>query len=251
MACSRPLQRYWSRSRTYHRPHVSLSAGFPSGLRFLGNPPTVSYPVDTCSSLSTTRGYSVPHRRLSLCVGPHSSPGFSGVYLGRMENRPALIRAILAQANNPRRLVQPNDDSDMGSSACPCTALLDGIPSRILSDRLLSPLLGLMVSRYPRGYAFTSTPKGQELHLHGAEVIKDPVILTLYPRPSCVEGRFRETDRTSTGLLGAAVATTQLLFPTPSYDRQPPPGVSALRLHATCTSAASAWSSQKVMSMAR
>jgi hypothetical protein len=94
MACSRPLQRYWSRSPTYHRPHVSISAGFPRSLGFLGNPTTVSYPVDTCSSLSTTRGYSVPHHRVSLYVGPHSSPGFSGVSLGRMENRPALILAF-------------------------------------------------------------------------------------------------------------------------------------------------------------
>ena len=183
-ACSRPLQRYLSRSRTYHRPHVSISAGFPSGLGFLGNPPTVSYPVDTCSSLSTTRGYSVPHHRMSLCVGPHASPGFSGVYLGRMENRPALILAMLAQANHPRRLVQPHDDSHVDSYTCPCTALLDGIPSRILGDRLLAPLLGLRVSRYPRGYAFTSTPEGQELHLHGDEVIKDLGISTLSPRSS-------------------------------------------------------------------
>ena len=166
------------------------------------------YPVDTCSPaprapVRTTRGYSVPHHRLSLWVGPHASPGFSGVYLGRMETRPALILAILAQANNPRKLVQPHDDSDMGSCTCPCTALLGGIPSRMLSDRLLSPLVGLMVSRDPRGYAFTSTPEEQELHLHGNEVVKDPMILALYPLPSCEEGSFRDTDRTSTALLGA------------------------------------------------
>jgi hypothetical protein len=153
-----------------------------------------------------TRGYSVPHHRLSLCVGPHSSPGFSGVYLGRMENRPALILAVLAQADNPRRLVQPHDDSPVDSYACPCTALLDGIRSRILRDRLVSPLLGLMVSRYPRGYTFTSTPEGQALHLHGDEVIKDPMISTLYPLSSRREGSFRETDRTSTGWLGPACA---------------------------------------------
>jgi len=126
-----------------------------------------------------------------------------------MENRPALILAILAQANNPRRLVQPNDDSDVGSCTYPCTALLDGIPSRILSDRLLSPLLGLRVSRYPRGYAFTSTPERQELHLHGDEVIKDPKISTLYPLSSGGEGSFRETDRTSTGLLGPGPGITR------------------------------------------
>ena len=219
MACSRPLQRYLSRSPTYHRPHVSISASFPHGLGFLGNPTTVPYPVDTCSPaprapVSTTRGYSVPHHRLSLCVGPHSSPGFSGVYLGRMETRPALILAILAQAHNPRRLVQPHDDSDMGSCTCPCTALLDGIPSRILSDRLLSPLVGLMVSRYPRGYAFTSTPEEQELHLHGDEVVKDPMILALYPLPSCEEGSFRETDRTSMPLLARPTGQYGTGYPT-------------------------------------
>jgi hypothetical protein len=167
MACSRPLQRYWSRSPTYHRPHVSISASFPRGLGFLGNPSHMPYPVDTCSSLSTTRGYSVPNLRLSLKVGPHSSPGFSGVYPGRLQTRPALILALLAQANNPRRLVPRNDDSTMDSCACPYSARLDGILSRILSDRLLPPLGGLMVSRYRRGYAVTSTPEGQEFHLHG------------------------------------------------------------------------------------
>ena len=185
MACSWLFQRDSSQSPAYHRPHVSISAGFPSGIGFLGNPTTVPHLVDTYSWLRTTQGYSVPHRRLPRCEGPHSSPGFLGVSLGRLANRPALIHAILAQANNPRRLVQPNDDSHVDSSAYPYTALLDGIPSRTLSDRLLSPLLGLMVSRYPRGYAFTSPPEGQELHLHGDEVIKDPMIMTLYPLSSC------------------------------------------------------------------
>jgi len=213
MACSRLLQRYSSRSRTYHRPHVSISAGFPSGIGFLENPTTVPYPVDTCSPaqsapVRTTRGYSVPHRRLPLCVGPHSSPGFSGVHLGRLQNRPALIRAVLAQADNPRRLAQPHDDSDVDSCACPCTALLDGIPSRILRDRLFSPLGGLMVSRYRRGYAVTSTPEGQELHLHGDEVIRDRRTSTLYPLSSCGEGSFRETDRTSMPLLGPSTWAT-------------------------------------------
>jgi hypothetical protein len=162
MACSRPLQRYWSRSPAYHRPHVSISAGFPSGVGFLGNPTTVPYPVDTSSSRRTTQGYSVPHLRLTLPVGPHSSPGFSGVSLGRLQNRPALILALLAQADNPRRLVPRNDDSTMGSCTCPYATVLNGIPGRIPSDHLLSPLCGLRISRYRRGYALTSTPEGQE-----------------------------------------------------------------------------------------
>jgi hypothetical protein len=158
--------------------------------------------------LSTTRGYSVPHHRLSLCVGPHSSPGFSGVSLSRLQTRSALILAILAVADNPRRLLPHNDDSTMGSCACPCTALLDGIRSRILRDRLLSPLCGLRISRYRRGYALTSTPEGQELHLHGGEVIKDRMILTLYPLSSCGEGSFRETDRTCNEWLDTVSVST-------------------------------------------
>jgi hypothetical protein len=77
------------------------------------------YAVDTSSSLRTAWGYSVPHRRLTLPVGPHSSPGFLGVSLGQLQTRPALILAILAQADNPRRLVPRNDDSTMGSCAYP------------------------------------------------------------------------------------------------------------------------------------
>jgi hypothetical protein len=74
--------------------------------------------------------------------------------------------------------------------------MLEGMPSRIPSDHLLSPLVGLRVSRYPRGYAVTSTPEGQEFHLHGNEVIKDQMLSTLYPLSSYEEGNFRETDRT-------------------------------------------------------
>jgi len=58
------------------------------------------------------------------------------------------------------------------SSACPYATVLDGIPGRIPSYHLLSPLLGLMVSRYPKGYAFISTPEGQEFHLYRDEVVK-------------------------------------------------------------------------------
>jgi hypothetical protein len=200
-ACSWPLQRYWSRSPTSHRPHVSLSTGFPRGLRFLGNPPAVPYPVDTCSPApqppgSTTRGDSVPHFRVSLNVGPHSSPGFSGVYPGRLQTRPARILAILAVADNPRRLLPRHDDSTMGAAAaCPYSALLGGIPGRIPSDRHVLPLLGLRLSRYPGEYAISPTPGRQEFHLHGDEVIKDPLILAPYPLQSC-DRSFRETDCT-------------------------------------------------------
>ena len=38
-----------------------------------------------------------------------------------------------------------------------------------------------MVSRYPRGDAFTSTPEGQELHLHEDEVVIDQLVDVPYP----------------------------------------------------------------------
>ena len=124
------------------------------------------------------------------------------MYLGHVESCPALSLAILAQAINPRWLAHVNDDSDVDSYAYPDAALLDGIPSRILSDRLLSPLCGLMVSRYRRGYAFTSTLEGQELHLHREKVVEDRSISSPYPLLSLRDGSFRETDRTSSALLG-------------------------------------------------
>jgi hypothetical protein len=92
----------------------------------------------------------------------------------------------------------------MGSSAYPYAALLDGMPGRIPGDRLFSPLLGLMVSRYPRGDAVTSTPEGQEWHRHGDEVVEDRLLYAPYPPQPLGGCRFRETDRTSTGLLGQA-----------------------------------------------
>lgn len=60
-----------------------------------------------------------------------------------------------------------NDDSDGDSVACPVLALLDGIPGRVPSDRLLASLWGLRVSRSPRGYAINPPPGWQAFHLHG------------------------------------------------------------------------------------
>src|SRR5262245_18601332 len=45
------MQRYSFRPPAYHRPHVSVSAGFPGRLGFLGNPSPLRYAVDTSSLL--------------------------------------------------------------------------------------------------------------------------------------------------------------------------------------------------------
>ena len=189
MACSRLLQRYSSRSLAYHRPHVSISTGFPSGLGFLGNPPTVPYPVDTCSSaqLRASRLRPPCHgpdgralmnrptrarehdtgllRSASPFAAERRTPLFAGFLGSVSESAADPLRpypCLLAVAHNPRRLLPRNDDSAMGSAAaCPYSALLGGIPGRIPSDRHEASLGGLRVSRSPRGYAVSPTPGRQ------------------------------------------------------------------------------------------
>jgi len=56
--------------------------------------------------------------------------------------------SVLDPADNPRRLVATDDDSDVSSFSYPYATLLDGIPRWVLRYRLSFPLHGLMVSRY-------------------------------------------------------------------------------------------------------
>ena len=71
----------------------------------LGGSLPVRLAVDTCSAGHTcsrrehTRGYFVPHLRLSLDVGPHSPPGFCGDAPGSLGHRPALSLVLLDQAS--------------------------------------------------------------------------------------------------------------------------------------------------------
>src|SRR5262245_17739097 len=67
---------------------------------------------------------------------------------------PGLYPGLLARPVNPRWPLWLTMLA-VGSVALPMESLLDGIPCRIQSDRRLSPLQGLMVSRYPGGYVFT------------------------------------------------------------------------------------------------
>lgn len=61
--------------------------------------------------------------------------------------------------------------------------MLDGIPGQVPGYRRLSPLQGLMVSRYPGAYALTSASEGLEFHQHKSKVIRvdspDPLFMTL------------------------------------------------------------------------
>jgi hypothetical protein len=99
------------------------------------------------------------------------TPKFSGSH--SKPEAVSVLRAVLAQATTPRRPVSHYDDSDVSSFAYPSSTLLGGIHQWSWCDRLSLPLHGLMVSRYRGEGAFTFASKGQELHLHVNQVIKD------------------------------------------------------------------------------
>ena len=82
---------------------------------------------------------------------------------------------ILDQANNPRRLVAHDDDSDVSSSAYPYSTLLGGVLRWVRSYRLSFPLHGLMVSRY-RGES------ASPLHLGGKNLTRTGIELSMINR---------------------------------------------------------------------
>ena len=81
--------------------------------------------------------------------------------------------SILDQADNPRRLVAPDDDSDVSSCAYPYATVLDGIRWWVQRDRLSFPLHGVENQSRPWGPCITPASGGEELHLYGTQVIKD------------------------------------------------------------------------------
>ena len=89
--------------------------------------------------------------------------------------------SVLDPANNPRRLVPSDDDSDVSSFSYPYATLLDGIPRWVQSYRLSFPLSRIEDQSLPWGKCFTSASEGQESHLHKAQVIKDLSIFVLHP----------------------------------------------------------------------
>src|SRR5262249_23208570 len=133
------------------------------------------------------RSYSVPGRCLPLRAGSHCSPGdLMGCNLEPAVNCPArehfcshVSMSFLDQANNLRRLVIPNDDSGVSSSAYPYATLLGGIRREILRDRLSLPLHQLESQSPQWGGCFTRASGGEELHLYNVQVIKD--LLSLRP----------------------------------------------------------------------
>jgi len=142
--------------------------------------------VDTCSAVPDDHGerkrsYSVPGGRLPLRVGSHSSPEYFGdalwikrrIVQSQRDSPSCFPMSVLDQADNPRRLVSHNDDSDVSSFAYPCSTLLDGIRCWVHRDRRSLPLHSFESQSPPWGACFTRASRGEELHLYDAQVIKD------------------------------------------------------------------------------
>jgi hypothetical protein len=102
--------------------------------------------------------------------------------------------SLLDQADNLRRLVIPNDDSRVSSSAYPYATLLGGIRREILRDRLSLPLHQLESQSPQWGVCFTRASRGEEFHFYNVQVIKDLFGLS----PSSLALRhFEGTDRST------------------------------------------------------
>ena len=172
------MKRYRDRSPGYHRPHVCISPGFPRGVRFLGDPSPCALrlapaPAGASAPEEHARGYFVPHSRLPLDVGPRSPPGFCGNASGSPARRPAPSLVPLDQANNPSRLVLADDGSHAGSSPTHIQLRSTGFPVGFRVTAFYTRFTRLRTSRTRGAYAVTPASGGQELHLHGSEVLKD------------------------------------------------------------------------------
>jgi hypothetical protein len=164
----------------------------------LGNPSPGRYAVDTSSVRRTGQGYSVPERCLRLREGPHCSPGDdrdalwstpSVVQSGRIS--PVSV-SFLDQANNPRRPVLPDEDSNVSSSACPTSTLLGGMRGWVPRDRLSLPLHGLRVRRYRGEGASRLHQEGRNYTYTALKLSK--TLTASVPHPWC-RHHFEGTDR--------------------------------------------------------
>ena len=102
--------------------------------------------------------------------------------------------SLLDQADNLRRLVLPNDDSGVSSSAYPYATLLGGMRREFLRDLLSLPLHQFENQSPQWGGCFTRASRGEELHLYNAQVIKD--LLGLSPSSLALR-HFEGTDRST------------------------------------------------------
>src|SRR5215510_15588138 len=105
---------------------------------------------------------------------------------------PAFPRALLGQADNPRRLVVHHDDSGVRSCAYPCTTLLGGIRWWIQRDRLSCPLHNVDDQSQSWNVCIILASRREELHLYSLQVITDLAVSTPHP---WLCSHFEGTDR--------------------------------------------------------
>ena len=203
---------------TYYLPeiraHVSLSAGFPGGLCFLGHPAPSQYPVDTCSRKGELRGsYFVPGIRFAQTVEWHYPPGFVVVKTGQSVRCQHLSLSCFGPSPSVRvrGLVHHNGGSTVPLLSLLMVCLLTGSFSVGLRIPRISPILasfglsgrGLWAMHFPvhlRGWELSLAARVQhripscssQFHLFGNMV---PSGLTSQPE----KFSFGRTNRTTGG----------------------------------------------------
>ncbi len=128
------------------------------------------------------------------------SAGFSGGRYWSVCSLPAPTSfPILGKPMNLRWLVRPNDGSTVSSLSLLIATCSQRRLVRFQVYLVLSPLYGLMVSRYRRGHAFAVYLSGWELRPTSRtkllRIFSFPLI------PSRMNGYFEETGRTAQGAL--------------------------------------------------
>ena len=180
---------------TFHLT-VPLSAyplAFPEALASEAILPTSRLATDRLLRVDARRALTGLHRSWFSFVVGRRIPLSAGILRGYLRHRQQFaalsIRSLLGRPYNSRRPVQHDDGSNVDSYSYPYPTVLDGIPGRIPSYRLLSPLHTERWSSRPHGgYAFTSAPEGWELHPHENQVVQPagyaPTVCPLIPRPT-------------------------------------------------------------------
>lgn len=120
------------------------------------------------------------------------STGFRGGEYWSVLCPPAPILSPFGQADNPRRPVPIHDGSSYVRLHCPWLPAPRGLSVGFRWCLVLSPLHGLMVSRYRGGHAFRRSPRRLGIApSFGHQVVK---VLHLASHPRAVSHSFRENE---------------------------------------------------------
>ncbi len=128
----------------------------------------------------------------------HYPPGLVGVDTGQCAGCQPLSCPFLGKPMNLRGLVQGNDGSAVPSLSLLIATCSQRRPVRFRVYLVLSPLHGLMVSRYRGGYAFTVYFSGWELRPTSSTKLLRFISFLPIPEEFL---HFGETGRTAQALL--------------------------------------------------